>query len=310
MAQTNVIDNGKNRSPDIKKQKGSQGQAIPKPRSRRQDKNEQTERKTRTEIERYLAPSDGLTVWNILWKFDDAVGINKTKLSPFTEIFGESDDSMHEALRIRNKTGIPNKNGHIHSVNFWKDLFLEACDKKITFKLSPDDKKQAKVIGIRLALTAPTIFEDFLWTDDHLKAREDTAAWAGAQQVFGTWRWNPEQFINQRNASGDDNKNTQEESKQETNTETSDQTTQPGSESNETEENQTAEVNQEGDTTKKEEKGKHITFEEPTIEPKYRNKLYIQKLSIKKKTTSGPLTQDHGRKHRIFVKWRSPKLTK
>ena len=166
------------------------------------------------------------------------------------------------------------------------------------------------MIGIRLTLTAPTIFEDYLWTDDHLKAREDTAAWAGAQQVFGTWRWNPEQFINQRNASGDDNKNTQEESKQETNTETSDQTTQPGSESNETEDNQTAEVNQEGDTTKKEGKGKHITFEEPTIEPKYRNKLYIQKLSIKKKTTSGPLTQDHGRKHRIFVKWRSPKLMK
>ena len=80
--------------------------------------------------------------WTKGWEFDDKIGISKTKLRPFTELFGETDDAMHESIKIRNKTDIPNKNGMVHTVSFWKDLFLEACDAKTSFNLTDEDKKQ------------------------------------------------------------------------------------------------------------------------------------------------------------------------
>ena len=49
-------------------------------------------------------------------------------------------------------------------------------------------------MAIRLALTSPTIFEEFLWKNDNLSTRQDTAAWLAAQQLLGTWGWNPDQI--------------------------------------------------------------------------------------------------------------------
>ena len=200
---------GRNNSPNKKKPKNTQGLTNVAQRDQKQSQYK-TERRTRSTAfnEKYLAPADHLTVWTKGWQFPDKFELSFSTLEPFTELFGEND-SLHDAIKIRNKTNVPNKNGHTHTVAFWKDLFAEGFEKKHTFYLTQEDKNKAKQVAIRLALTSPTIFEDFLWKNDNLSAREDTAAWSAAQQLLGTWRWNPDQIeTNSITPTKTDHKNT------------------------------------------------------------------------------------------------------
>ena len=192
-----------NQSPDLKKQKGPQGQHLSKPKGKPKN-SPRSARKTRTEsmTEKFLTPSQGLTVWKKGWKCKALVEITKTKLTPFDEVFGESG-SIHDAIKIRHKAGIPGKTGYIFNISFWKSLFLEGFDRKEVFGLDDESKSTVKRVAIRLALTSPSIFETHLWKDNvNLQAREDTAAWAAAQFILGTWRWD-EKIIETTQKSGE-----------------------------------------------------------------------------------------------------------
>ena len=107
MAQVNSPRNNKYISPDKKKQKGSQVQAVSKPREKK--KQEKADRKTKTTLdyEQYLAPYDTISVWTKGWQFEDIIGIVKTKLQPFDELFGESENTMHEDKKSGTKPMFP-----------------------------------------------------------------------------------------------------------------------------------------------------------------------------------------------------------
>ena len=122
MAQSSTSPNTKKyTSPDKKRQNVPQGQALstPKEKPRRTDRQDKR-LSIETNTDKYLAPAAGLTVWTEDWTTKPIISITKTKFQAFTALFGEND-SMHDALLIRNKTGIPNKTGYVHSFGFWKD---------------------------------------------------------------------------------------------------------------------------------------------------------------------------------------------
>ena len=146
MAETSPPNSDTTSSPAADKRRGSHSKTATHPRTNKNsERKEVSDRRTRSGtrsemvMDRYMAPSYGLTVWTEDWEFKDTIGITKTKYKPFEIIFGEND-SIHEALKIKHKTGIPNKSGYIHTVSFWKELFLEGCDKKTTFKLNSEEK--------------------------------------------------------------------------------------------------------------------------------------------------------------------------
>ena len=259
-------------------------------------KNERSDRRTRSSSaqERYLAPYEGLTVWNRSWTFKDTLDVNKTKLNPFTHLFGETD-SIHEAILIRNKSNVENKTGYIHTVAFWKDFFLEGFGKKNTFHIEQETNQKDKQASIRLSLTAPSIFDETEWIDGNLRASEHTAAWSAAQQILGTWRWNSDEILNNNEVSIDNSNNNKQE--------------------NANDDKKLAATTEEKDkeTHEKErpKKGKQsVNFDENTIDPKHRNPLFIQKLNINPKQPTQALSKDFDRKNKIFIKCKSPKLVK
>ena len=288
-------------SPNIKQKKSKQGPHSPT----QTDTGPSSTRRTRSTLtERYLAPFEGLSVWTRDWSFPDKMGVTKTNLKPFSQVFGETD-SIHEAIMVRNKTSIPNKTGFVHSVTFWKDLFLEGFDKRKTFHISAEVRKAAKQLAIRLALTSPTIFGDEMWIEGvHLQGRNDTAAWAAAQQILGTWRWRPNEIQN------DSEKPPSNVAK-----ETNENSTDGATNENDTQVTPNRDMTSKDDlhSSKNDQRGKtknSVNFNEQSIDPKFRNRLFIQKMSVVAKTKNNPLTKDYDRKQKIFIKWKSPKLTK
>ena len=259
-------------------------------------KNERSDRRTRSSSaqERYLAPYEGLTVWNKSWTFKDTLDVNKTKLNPFPHLFGETD-SIHEAILIRNKSNVENKTGYVHTVAFWKYFFLEGFGKKNIFHIDQETKKKAKQVAIRLSLTAPSIFDESEWIDGNLRASEHSAAWSAAQHILGTWRWNSGEIFNNNEAQTNNINNDKQEEPNDDN----DPATTTGDNGTVTHAKQRSE------------KGKQsVNFDENTIDPKHRNPLFIQKLHINPKQPTQALSKDFDRKNKIFIKWKSPKLLK
>ena len=282
---------------------------------------EKADKRTTLGITTYLDRSDGLTVWSEGCTFDPIIEVAKTKLEPFSTVFGETD-SIHEAIRIRNKTNIPNKTGYIHNVDFWKNLFLEGFGKRTHFNLKKEDRTKAKQLAIRLALTAPSIFEQGIWKAGYMLAREDTAAWAAANRLLGTWRWDPNAMLEtDTNSNGkqdnkdnhDDNKVSESDDNPNENEERNENHGNKAATTETTDHNENTATSQQdnnGNAHEQTKTNKTVEFSTDTIDPKHRNPLFLQCLTIKQKQRISPISKDYNKKHKTYLKWRSPRLKK
>ena len=149
-------------------------------------------------------------------------------------------------------------------------------------------------MAIRLALTAPSIFDESEWKNNHLRASEHSSAWSAAQQILGTWRWNSEELLENTHNGIDKNQNhdndENDDLRQKNNNEL-------GHKAPDVNEDQGQSVNRsESDTAPQKTGNQSVNFDETTIDPKHCTRLFIQKMTIETKTTNSPLSKDYDRK--------------
>ena len=177
-------------SPPFKKTRGSLGQ--PQANDKTPTRKELAHKKEMITLEgqelKYTAPSEGLTVWQKGWTTKEVIKSSQ-KPAPFTQIFGESINTIHSGIQLRHKFKLHVPTGYVHTVTFWTTIYKESFGKQSTLHIPPDLKKKIKALALRLASTPDTIFHSTNWKDKNLCADAISTVWAAAQHVLGTWRW-------------------------------------------------------------------------------------------------------------------------